>query len=78
MDNFELIKDNTSLAVTVAGNFLKKLKDSTGIVITRETPERVLPAIKLLNRYNTTIVVDDSLSFASLYCSCKVGPLVLL
>lgn len=24
------------------------------------------------------IVVDDSLSFASLYCSCKVGPLVLL
>ena len=41
MENFELIKDNASLAVNVAGNFLQKLKSATGIVITRETPERV-------------------------------------
>ena len=41
MEELELVKDTAPWALTVGTAFLKKLKEATGIVITRETPQRI-------------------------------------
>lgn len=41
MEELELVNDNAPWKLSVATVFLKKLQEATGIIITRETPQRI-------------------------------------